>query len=83
VILKLKAFIYRLSDVFRLSIYLANKEEEKYIDTLGPLSQFSEDIERGTWQAQNGFTTVWAWKQPWYRAFWTRLKHAFDFRSFR
>lgn len=85
--LRLKAFIYRLSDVFGKTIYLARKEEDLYMELLneaeGPLSEMWDGIERGSWQAHYGFTTLWTYKEPWYKAFWARLKHAFDFRAFR
>jgi hypothetical protein len=84
--LKLKAFIYRLSDVFGRTIYLADEEEQLYIELLteaeGPLSEMWEGIERGSWQGHYGFTTVWTYKQPWYKATWEKLKHTFDFRTF-
>jgi hypothetical protein len=81
VILKIKAFIYRLSSVFGLRIYLAEKEENGYINSIEIHSNIQESVARGMWQAQHGFTTVWTWGQPWYRALSTRIRHAFDFRS--
>lgn len=80
--LKLKAFIYRFSLVFGLSIYLANKEEDAYINSLRDMSNWETNIHRGIWQASNGFTSIWTWGKPWYKALWIKLKHAFDFRSY-
>lgn len=80
--LKFKAFIFRLSAVFGLRIYLAEKEEQEYINSMPDTSDWEEDINRGCWQAEKGFTTVWTWGKPWYMAFWTKLKHAFDFRGY-
>lgn len=80
---KLKVFVYRLSNVFGLHIYLAKKEEQEYIDSMCDQSEFSRSISIGLWQAQQGFTTVGTYKQPWYKAFWIKLKHAFNFRSYR
>lgn len=81
--IKLKSFIYRFSDVFGLSIYLAKEEEELYIELLqeaeGPLSEFSESMERALWQVEAGFTTVFTYKQPWYKSAWSKLKHAFNY----
>lgn len=81
--IKFKVFIYRLSNVFGLHIYLAKKEEQKYIDSLCDQDEFNRNISIGCWQAQQGFTTVWTYKQPWYKAFCIKLKHAFNFRSYR
>lgn len=81
--LKLKAFIYRFSAVFGLLIYLADKEEQAYINSMPDMDEFSESIHRGLWQADKGFTTVWTGKMPWYKSFCVKLKHAFDFRSYR
>lgn len=78
--IKLKAFIYRFSNIFGLSIYLADKEEQAYIDSQQFSSKMAEDCSRGLWQANHGFTTVWTWGQPWYVAVKTKIKHAFDFR---
>lgn len=82
-ILKIKAFIYRFSNVFGLSIYLAKKEEQRYIDSMPDQDKLSRALSIGLWQAQNGFTSLWTWGKPWYKAFWIKLKHAFDFRSYR
>lgn len=79
-ILKIKAFIYRFSAIFGLSIYLAEKEEQMYINRMPDESEFFESVHRGLWQAENGFTTVWTWGMPWYKSLWAKIKHAFDFR---
>jgi hypothetical protein len=85
--LKLKAFIYRLSDVFGKSIYLAREEEDLYMELLreaeGRYDELWDGIERGSWQAHHGFTTVWTFRQPWYVSIWEKVKHAFRFREFR
>jgi hypothetical protein len=73
--LKIKAFIYRLSSAFGHGIYLAQKEEDAYIHLTRPSLGLKEDLERGCWQAKHGFTSVWTWNQPWYKAFWNKLKH--------
>ena len=80
--IKLKAFIYRFSAIFGLSIYLAKKEERKYLSTLVFESRLEKEIVSGLWQARNGFTTVITYNSTFYRAFVIRLKHAFDFRSY-
>ena len=78
-ILKLKAFIYRFSNVFGLHIYLAQKEEDAYVNSLGEDASF---LSSGLWQAKHGFTTVWTYKIPLHKAFIAKTKHAFDFRSY-
>lgn len=79
-IIKLKAFIYRLSDVFGLSIYLAEKEENEYIEENGFKGKgLKENIARGGWQATHGFSKVLVWKKPVYVKVWIKLKHAFYF----
>lgn len=45
--IKLKAFIYRFSNIFGLHIYLAQKEEDAYIDSLGKLDRVGEGCSRG------------------------------------
>ena len=80
--IKFKAFIYRFSNIFGLYIYLAQKEEDAYIDSLGKLDKVGEGCSRGLWQAKRGFTTIWAYKQPFFKALIAKTKHAFDFRSY-
>jgi hypothetical protein len=77
--IKLKAFIYRFSNIFGLHIYLAQKEEDAYINSLGEDADF---LSVGMWQAKYGFTTVWTYKQPLFKATISKIKHAFDFRSY-
>jgi hypothetical protein len=77
--IKLKAFIYRFSNIFGLHIYLAQKEEDTYINSLGEDADF---LSVGMWQGKRGFTTVWTYKQPLFKATISKIKHAFDFRSF-
>jgi hypothetical protein len=76
--IKLKAFIYRFSDIFGLRIYLALKEENAYIDSLGTDADF---LSSGLWQAKYGFTTVWTYRQSFFKATTAKIKHAFTFRS--
>lgn len=81
--IKLKAFIYRFSAIFGLSIYLANKEEQAYIDSLDNIDEELGDCRyRGLWRAEHGFTTIWTYKQPFFKALIAKTKHAFDFRSY-
>lgn len=82
-ILKIKAFIYRFSAIFGLYIYLANKEEQDYIDSLDDIDEeLGDGCYRGLWQAEHGFTTIWTYKQPFFKALIAKIKHAFDFRSY-
>lgn len=76
--IKLKAFIYRFSNIFGLRIYLAQKEEDSYINSLGEDVSF---LSRGLWQAKHGFTTIRTYKQPFHKALVSKIKHAFNFRS--
>jgi hypothetical protein len=82
-ILKIKAFIYRFSNIFGLNIYLAKKEEQDYIDSLENASGLYKNLEIGLWQAENGFTTVWTYKQPLHKAIYNKIKHAFQISHFR
>jgi hypothetical protein len=82
VILKIKAFIYRFSDIFNIRIFLARREEYLYIKSLGEVSELEKDIHTGLWQAKHGFTTVWTYKQPLLRKFIIKVNHAFSFKEF-
>jgi len=82
-ILKIKAFIYRFSAIFGLRIYLAEKEEQRFVDSLSPNEKRLEGCLRGLWQAQHGFTTLWTYKQSFFKALIAKIKHAFDFRSYK
>lgn len=75
--LKFKAFIYRFSAIFGVRLYLANKEEQTYIDSQSFDSELSESIARGCWQAKHGFTTVWNYKKSFLKSLVSNLKHAF------
>lgn len=81
-ILKIKAFIYRFFNIFGIHVYLASKEEKRYLETL----EFDDEFDKGTfiglWQAKNGFTTIWTYKMPLHKAVISKVKHAFDFRSY-
>lgn len=79
--IKFKAFIYRFSAIFGLRIYLAKKEEDAFIKSFPDMSEVSEGCHRGLWQGVHGFTTVWTYHMPWYKALIVKTKHAFDFRS--
>jgi hypothetical protein len=81
-IIKIKAFIYRFSNIFGLHIFLAEKEQSDYIISLGKISAESREIHEGMWQAMNGFTSVWTWRMPFHKALFRKIKHAFDFRTF-
>ena len=81
-ILKIKAFIYRFSNIFGLRIYLATREEKLYLETLEFSDYLDKSISAGLWQARNGFTTTWTHRLPWYKAIILKIKHAFDFRGF-
>lgn len=79
--IKIKAFIYRFSAIFGLRIYLADKEEQDYIDSLDGVDNVMESCSRGLWQAHHGFTTVWTHRQPFFKALILKIKHAFTFRG--
>lgn len=80
--IKFKAFIYRFSAIFGLRIYLANKEEQAYLESIANYSEFDKSIDVGLWQARHGFTTVWTRRQPFIKALVVKIKHAFTFRSY-
>jgi hypothetical protein len=82
-ILKIKAFIYRFSAIFGLSIYLAQKEELEFLKTMVGHSDFDKSSSLGLWQGKHGFTTVWTYKKSFFKAFIAKTKHAFDFRSYK
>jgi len=75
--LKLKAFIYRFSNIFGLHIYLASKEEQHHIDSLGKQSEISESCSRGCWQGKHGFTTIWTYRCGFFESLYRRISHAF------
>jgi hypothetical protein len=75
--LRLKAFIYRFTAIFGRGIYLASKEEQAYINSQEFESALSESVAIGCWQARNGFTTVWTYKQSFFKAIASNIKHAF------
>jgi len=79
---KFKAFIYRFSAIFGLRLYLANKEEEAYLKSLGKKIKNKNDksLYVGMWQAKHGFTTVWTHNKTFHEALIAKIKHAFDFR---
>jgi hypothetical protein len=93
-ILKIKAFIYRFSNIFGARLYLAKREEEEFLiehrfrrlveaiiegeDNRG-IDQFG--LTRGVWHAQNGFTTVYTRNMGFFEGKIARIKHAFDFST--
>lgn len=77
--IKFKAFIYRFSAIFGLRIYLAQKEEDDYINSLGEDVNF---LSIGLWQVKYDFTTILTYKQPFFKALISKIKHAFTFRSY-
>lgn len=79
---KFKAFLYRFFAIFGLRIFLAEREQEDFIGQMGKMSKFEKELNRGTWQAFNGFTTIWTYKMPFYKALIAKIKHAFNFRGF-
>lgn len=82
--LKFKSFIYRFSNIFGLHIYLAKKEEDAYIKSLelptDSNGNFMESLSRGTWQARHNFTTVWTYRQNFFKALVSKTKHALRIR---
>ena len=82
--IKFKAFIYRFSNIFGLHIYLADKEEQAYVDSLDDIdSELGEGCYRGLWQAKQGFTSVWTYKQPFFKTLTAKIKHAFNFKRYK
>jgi len=81
-ILKFKAFIYRFFNIFGLHIFLAKKEQSKYIVSLGKLSKMERGLYEGIWEATHGFTTVWTRRMSFHKALFCKIKHAFNFRTF-
>ncbi len=76
--LKIKAFIYRFFMVFGVSVYLADKEEQQYIDSLKKEGKLQlEGVHRGSWQAKHGFLSVWTYKQNFIEATWNKIKNVF------
>jgi hypothetical protein len=88
-ILKIKAFLYRFSDIFGCRLYLAKKEEEAYfrkamfVDKVSGIidedlvDDFGINLHRGLWHAEHGFTTVYTRHMPPLKALITKVKHAF------
>jgi len=77
-ILKLKAFIYRFFAIFGFRLFLAQKEQESFVEGL-PTSKLDRSIAVGLWQARHGFTTIYTRRMPFVQATLTKIKHAFDF----
>ena len=76
-IIKIKAFIYRFSNVFGLYIFLAQKEEDEYVNSLGEDADF---LSAGLWEAKHGFTTVLTYRMRFDKVILAKLKHAFNIR---
>ena len=51
-LLKIHAFIYRVSGIFTK---YARKKEKEYIKSLGDVSDFERNLMTGLWHANNGF----------------------------
>jgi hypothetical protein len=81
-ILKIKAFIFRFSNIFNISIYLAKKEERAFLESIEFDDELDKSISIGLWQATHGFTTIWTYKKPFHKALISKIKHAFDFRDY-
>ena len=77
-ILKVKAFIYRFSDIFGFRLYLAEKEENEYIKSLGDIDDFEKDLNIGLWQAKHGFTTIFTVNKKYFSSIKSKIKHAFN-----
>jgi hypothetical protein len=87
--LKIKAFIYRLSALFGYRIYLAQKEENEYfakalfVNTcLGMINEKDKHIHRGVigayigmWHAEHGFTTIYTRNMTRFEAIKTKIIH--------
>jgi hypothetical protein len=70
-ILKIKAFVYRLSSMFGRRIYLAQKEEDEHfgeaifasivlrIISGDENADFGIQLHRGIWHANHGFTSLY------------------------
>jgi len=86
--LRIKAFIYRLSALFGKRIYLAQKEEDAhfaeavfastvlYIIT-GKDRHFIISLNRGMWHAEHGFTTVYTRHITFFKAIEQNIIHLF------
>jgi hypothetical protein len=81
-LLKIKAFIYRFSNIFGMHIYLATKEEKAFLESIEFENELDKSISISLWQATNGFTTIWTYKKPFHKALILKIKHAFDFRGY-
>jgi hypothetical protein len=90
VLLKVKAFIYRFSDVFGYRIYLAEKEESAYFYRISCIDNMCKMVDsslslgialylhRGIWHINNGFTTVYVSRDTnKIKSLMIKVKHAF------
>lgn len=80
--LKVKAFIYRFSNIFGLHIFLAHKEQQQYLETIEIKSEFQKEVAIGLWQGKKGFTSVWTYNIPFHKAIIKKIKHAFHFKEY-
>jgi|LauGreDrversion4_2_1035121.scaffolds.fasta_scaffold2324080_1 hypothetical protein len=80
-ILKIKSFIYRFSDIFGFRVYLAEKEEAKYLKSLEDLDEIKKGIYIGIWHANHGFTTIYNYTLPFYKTIKSKIIHAFTFNQ--
>jgi hypothetical protein len=78
-IIKIKSFIYRFFNIFGLRVYLAQKEEDSYIESLGDISNLTKRRSIGIWQIENGFCTVWTHGMPFHKAVYAKILNAFGY----
>ena len=89
-LLKIKAFIYRLSDAFGYRIYLAKKEEYAHFYRISCIDNMCKMIDeslslgiavalhKGLWHIDNRFTTVYVSRDTnKIKSFFIKIKHAF------
>ena len=86
--LRIKAFIYRLSSIFGKRIYLAKKEEDAHFAQAmfastvlsiitGRNRHFIISLNRGMWHAEHGFTSVYTRHITRFKAIKQNIIHLF------
>ena len=86
--LRIKAFIYRLSSIFGKRIYLAQKEEDAHFAQAmfastvlsiitGRDTYFGVSLSKGIWHAQHGFTSVYTRDITRFKAIKQNIIHLF------
>lgn len=78
-LIKLKSFIYRFSNIFGLRIYLAQKEERAYLNSLELSGEDYLGLHSGLWQARHNFTTIYTKRMKPLQALKNKIIHAFTF----